>query len=1027
MLREFFTTQMDYLLFISGFALLLSAGLALALAGRKRDALPWRWFAYFALASALSEGVELYSVGLQDGPLLRAARCGLLIIASFSMFAFGRLGTRGGSGRRAGQWLLIPFLVAIGLGSFAGVTGMDVAARYGLGLIGGLWAAVAMWRAARGASPPSRVLMAAALLTGAFAATTCLAVPPAGLFPASSLNQDTFRDFVGQPLPFFRCLAAISLTVMIRLHGRPLRGPQGEIPNTGTVGRAELAVVLALIGIVLGGWVTTDSMGRMKDAQERGLKARQARMVAASIDPLQVNSLSGSPADLGTSGYVSLKQALTRMRKANSDCRFAYLVALKDDQVIFLADSEAEDSPDCSPPGQVYEEVTVAFRELVRSGTVLVEGPVGDRWGRWVSAVAAIRDLPGGRNLAALGLDINARDWDRNIARERLMPISVTLLIAVLVTGFFTANQRTRGLLGRVSVSEKRYHSLVEGSPICVQLFDGEGRCLAVNRQGLEKLGCTESAVIGKTFSQVWPGPARPPVEAAVKRVLSGKEASFEAEYTCPDGQALRWDVWLNPVLDDARRVRHFSCIGVDITARQKAEQALRKNNEIMVECLLREKHVSMQLEATMEQLAAASRDAQDANQAKSEFLANMSHEIRTPMTAILGYAELLAENCPRQCEFGRSNFADHAATITRNADHLLQIINDILDLSKIEAGKMEVEKVPCCPGQILEEVRSLMAIRAQPKNLQLDVESIGKIPEIIHSDPTRLRQVLINLVGNAIKFTDRGSVRVTVRLLPDPTGQKDPAAASGKPTCVPAAGRLQFQVIDTGIGLTPEQIGRLFQPFSQADGSTTRRFGGTGLGLSVSNRLVEMLGGRIDVESKPGVGSTFSVTVATGPLDGIRLIELIRSSPSSTPVSRGETPGGRRLHGRILLAEDGIDNQRLIAILLRKAGAEVAVVENGRIAIETAMLAAREGHPFDLIFMDMQMPEIDGYSAARSLREQNYAGPIIALTAHAMTGDRDKCIAAGCSDYVTKPINRARLLEAADRWMNRKACPVSP
>ena len=252
LLRLAFNPNISPFRFLFSVTLLLSAGLALALAGRKRDALPWRWFAYFALASALSEGVELYSVGLQDGPLLRAARCGLLIIASFSLFEFGRLGTRGGSGRRAGQWLLIPFLVAIGLGSFAGVTGMDVAARYGLGLIGGLWAAVAMWRAARGASPPSRVLMAAALLTGAFAATTCLAVPPAGLFPASSLNQDTFRDFVGQPLPFFRCLAAISLTVMIRLHGRPLRGPQGEIPNTGTVGRAELAVVLALIGIVLG-------------------------------------------------------------------------------------------------------------------------------------------------------------------------------------------------------------------------------------------------------------------------------------------------------------------------------------------------------------------------------------------------------------------------------------------------------------------------------------------------------------------------------------------------------------------------------------------------------------------------------------------------------------------------------------------------------------------------------------------------------------------------------------------------------
>jgi PAS domain S-box-containing protein len=392
---------------------------------------------------------------------------------------------------------------------------------------------------------------------------------------------------------------------------------------------------------------------------------------------------------------------------------------------------------------------------------------------------------------------------------------------------------------------------------------------------------------------------------------------------------------------------------------------------------------------------------AKSASEAKSEFLANMSHEIRTPMTAILGFAENLIDP-----ELTESDKLNAAYTIRRNGEHLLQLINDILDVSKIEAGKLEVERLRCSPVQLVADVRSLMQVRADAKNLALRVEFGGSLPETIETDPTRLKQILVNLVGNAIKFTEAGSVRLVTRLAAGPA--------------------LQFDVIDTGIGMTPEQLGQIFQPFSQADSSTARRFGGTGLGLAIAKRLAEMLGGTIAARSKPGAGSTFTATVATGSLDGVRRLDNAAEAPTVKPdTSAAAKPEDFQLAGRILFAEDGPDNQRLIARLLKRAGAEVTVVENGQRAVEAALSARDQGCPFDLILMDMQMPVLDGYEASALLRTKGYRGSIIALTAHAMASDRDKCLAAGCNDYASKPIDRRKLMQTIREQLDRAAQPA--
>ncbi len=424
---------------------------------------------------------------------------------------------------------------------------------------------------------------------------------------------------------------------------------------------------------------------------------------------------------------------------------------------------------------------------------------------------------------------------------------------------------------------------------------------------------------------------------------------------------------------------------------RLAADNRLEEANAQLIDALETEKRAVQQLDQERER-------AEEATRSKSEFLANMSHEIRTPMTAILGFADVLLEP-----DLDESDKLDTINTVRRNGKHLLAVINDILDLSKIEAGKLEVERIPCHTRRFLTDVRDMLCVRSDEKGIRLSIEIVDTIPDVIESDPTRLRQALVNLVGNAIKFGDHGVVRIMAQ-------------------CDRATETLTFYVIDQGIGMTPEQIGKLFKPFSQVDSSTTRKFGGTGLGLAITKRIAGLLGGDVAVQSELGKGSMFSLTVPTGPLAGVEMVGALRLAETAAqikpPTQALERP---KLTGRILLVEDAPDNQRLIFAILTRAGAEVVTAENGRIGLETALAARSEGQPFDLILMDMQMPVMDGYEATQRLREQGYDGQIIALTANAMSGDALKCAAAGCDHYLSKPINREVLIrEIADRMGTR-------
>jgi signal transduction histidine kinase/ActR/RegA family two-component response regulator len=449
---------------------------------------------------------------------------------------------------------------------------------------------------------------------------------------------------------------------------------------------------------------------------------------------------------------------------------------------------------------------------------------------------------------------------------------------------------------------------------------------------------------------------------ASVPRVL-GTLAMFHRSPRSPSGQHVRL----------VQEIAHLAAVAIE---RSQAADELRK---------------------TLADLTAARGQAEAANVAKSEFLANMSHEIRTPMTAILGFADVLADDTHTLTPAQRQDAFD---AIRRNGDHLLAIINDVLDISKIEAGKMTIERVAVDPAKLVHEVAALLRERADAQGIRLEVAINGDLPRAILTDPLRLRQILLNLVGNAIKFTHRGSVAVTIDVAP-PSGDLP---------------QLRVGVRDTGVGMTQAQCAALFTAFGQADTSTTRRFGGTGLGLRISKRLAGMLGGDIQVESTEGVGSTFTLTIPAQATD-LPVVGAIGDEAARRPAAKRSLAGAR-----ILLAEDGRDNQRLLTLLLRRLGATVTLTENGKQAVGAMCEgggvagALQSPAPFDLILLDMQMPEMDGYAAASLLRQKGFAGPVIALTANALSGDRERCLAAGCDDYVRKPVNRDELIAACER-----------
>ncbi|MGH9503557.1 MAG: ATP-binding protein [Terriglobales bacterium] len=512
-------------------------------------------------------------------------------------------------------------------------------------------------------------------------------------------------------------------------------------------------------------------------------------------------------------------------------------------------------------------------------------------------------------------------------------------------------------------------NSMLENSPMGIIVLDPKGNVELTN-PAFQKLFLYDptGAHIDDIFTPSKEGSemgARIPTERAFHGTVQRRRK---------DGRVLDLDLHAVPLVVNGEP-RGALGIYTDISEQIKAARSEREH--------------AQSLSRMIRELSAAKEAAESANRAKSEFLANMSHEIRTPMNGIIGMTELalgsdLNSHEQREClELVRSS-----------ADSLLSVINDILDFSKIEAGKLDVESIPFGLRQTLAETISVLRLRARQKGLELTCEIPAGAPDSLIGDPTRLRQIVLNLAGNAIKFTSQGEVRVRAQVdsaNPDQAG-------------------FHFSVADTGIGIHQDKQKLIFEAFTQSDSSTTRQYGGTGLGLSICSRLVALMGGNIWVESQPGEGSTFHFKVPFG------LQTLPAGAP--LPVERPAAPlvsAERHRPLKILLAEDNLVNQKVATRFLMKRGHTVILAESGKKALE-----AWRQQSFDLILMDVQMPEMDGFEATARIREQEkaHAGhiPIIAMTAHAMVGDRERCLAAGMDDYVSKPISVEDLFAAIER-----------
>jgi PAS domain S-box-containing protein len=1365
-MTDFFQGQMDYIYAVYGLGYFVLAMVTLSLT-RTSSPLPWRWIGASAVLHGLNVWVVSLMVSVGSGDGVQVMRTALLAGSCVCLFEFARRGWHAVGGRRVSPWILLLLVAVACVGGLAGFAGLNVSFRYAVGLPGGLWSAFTIYRCARSATVGSGSLLTADVAMVPLVLLEYIFGPTASFFPASIVNREAVLSTIGVPVQIVGIVIAVVFVAGLWVHSRRLLKHEHPGASDRTSSRVQAGLALAFVVVLAGGWFVTERAGDREESAARSRLLERTGLVAGAIDSQRVESLSASPADLRTAAYRHLRDQLTQMDDAGSDIRWFYLMALKDDRIVFTVDGIPLDDPGHAEPGVAYEEPPDGLASTFRAGRDLVVGPYADEYGTFISGFVPIRDPDDGSVVGVLGLDVDAADWATVIARHRLAPILVTLLLALIIIGFMAVQDRMRFAAASLDESRARYRSVLENmqdalyrtdwsgdvvmaSPSFARLFgfdsaeevrgrnlvqdlgfgadehatlvreietggavsdhdlmlkrrDGEiievaanghfyrnavgevlgvegvlrdvteercaaralaaaeerldlvlkaaevgtwdwdietdtarwddmlatlygmesedregpfavfyetihpddhavldaaleaamepgaayetefrvmrpdgtiaylaergrvyrdadgtpvrmggltwdatrrtlaeqalreaeersrlllesagdgivgigttGRVTFMNTAAEEMLGLSDDELVGRelhgaihhSHADGSPYPAAEcPHVAAYKE---GTESHVDEEvFWRPDGTHFPVDYIARPVWQDGDLVGAIVTFR-DISERKRIEQALRltqlsvdrsadlihwigadgrllyvsdsvcrrhrcTREEMLArtvfdidpdmtparwaehwlelkergsltfetshrtpageifpveitanyvaadghefnfaygrdisdrkkadEALLRAKEqteaANRELERAIARANQLAAEAEDANAAKSEFLANMSHEIRTPMNGVIGMIGLLLDTDlePEQREF--------AETVQSSAEALLVIINDILDFSKIEAGKLEMETLDFDLRTTLEDALDLPAFRAHEKGLELTTLTDAAVPSALRGDPGRLRQVLINLIGNAIKFTERGEVAVAVSLV----SETDSEAT------------LRFTVRDTGIGIAPGQQEALFDAFTQADASTTRRFGGTGLGLSISKRLVDLMGGSIGVESEEGVGSTFWFTAAFGKQDPASIAARERDVVSSDISGQ-----------HILAVDDNATNRKVLAGMLSSWSCRHEEVDGARAALDALRRARDEGDPFRIVILDMMMPEMDGETLGATIKADPELADValVMMTSMGSRGDAGRLEELGFAAYLTKPVKQSNLYDCLATVLDRVAEPLS-
>ena len=1073
MLAPLLQGQLDYLLFVSGLSFVLLAVTCANLRRQPAQRLPWAWLGLFGVTQGLHEWLEVLALSTGDGPAFAAIRTGIIALSFLCLLEFGRSGGRKLGGKDPGVWIYLPLVLAAAIGGTAGVPGLNAAARYAFGLVGGIWAVITLSRAAQTASETRGVLRIMALLMAGYALAAAAFVPPAPFFPASTINPAAFQALTGIPLQLIRAALALFLAAVLwdyyaqRL-AKPLRADRRQ---------HGLQFTAAMASILIAGWFFTNAVENKTVRREREDILVQTTLVAAAINVDQLEHLTASKADMAHPDFTRLREQLVSMARTNPRIRDLYLMFLREGRIVFVVDSAAEDSSDYVGPGVPYEKPPPALFTVFATGRAATVGPYTDEYGTFLSGFAALRQPAGRLIIAVMGLDVAASDLQRAIAQQRSPPIIITLLITMLFVGFVVVRQRIEEAAWQVETSER---SLAEAQEVAhvgswtldartgqlvwseemFRIFGGDPRQPAPAYPGWQRhvhpedwplldRSVQHALQTGASFevesrvirpdgairhlvvkAKVWRGSkdkiarllgtaqditVRKETEDKLRKLSRAIEQSTATvivtdrrgriEYVNPhfshltgysfeevSGQNPRilksglhppeffkqlWDqilagkdwhgdlfnkkkngenYWesasISPIKNDAGEITHFVVVKEDITERKRVAAELQRAKEA----------------------------AEAATQAKSTFLANMSHEIRTPMNAILGFSQLMQRD--PALTLGQKH---HLGTISRSGEHLLALINDILEMSRIEAGRVALNPANFDLHTIMDDLERLFRIRTDAKNLQFTLERIGQVPQFVLGDEGKLRQILINLLGNAVKFTERGGVALRVRAQP---GKSD-------------GFRLQAEIEDTGPGMSAEELERLFQHFEQT--STGRKSGvGTGLGLAISRQLARLMGGDITVRSQVGKGSIFRLE-----------IELMAGAAKTAEPRNAERQvlrlGPRQPTWRVLIADDNQDNRELLAQLLGPIGFETRSVEDG----EQAVREFQAWRPH-LLLIDMRMPGTDGGEAMRRIRSSPGGGDvkIIMVSASVFAEDRDVALAHGANAFLRKPFREAALFE---------------